>query len=82
VSLGGAITAYPSGTPEFTPVLSLGGAITAYPSRTPEFTPVFIEVYAAQSLLFYVVFCGPLFVILAIALFFLLRFTNSANTFW
>jgi len=49
---------------------------------TPEFTPVFIEVYVAQPLLFYVVFGGSLFVILAIALFFPLRFTNSANTFW
>ena len=64
------------GTPEFTPVF-----IEVY-VRNTGVHPVFIEVYVAQPLLFYVVFCGPLFVILAIALFFPLRFTNSANTFW
>ena len=54
------------------------GAEIAYLSGSPEITPViFSETLVVHSLVFCVVFCRPLFVFVAIALFVLLGFTTS-----
>jgi hypothetical protein len=44
------------------------GAGTAHPSGAPKFIPFFSGVHVAQSLVFWVVFCRPLYVFLAIVL--------------
>jgi len=59
-----------------------GGAGTAYPSGAHDFTPGFIGDCVAQSLVFSLVFCRPLFVLfvlllLAIELSVFIRFTAS-----
>ena len=53
------------------------GAGTTYPSGAPKFTPVFSGVHVTRSSVLYVLFCRSLFVLLAIVLSVLLRFTES-----